>query len=62
MPQSPLLLGLWVAQPCDYRVEVQTGDVFNAGTNSKIMANVFGELALKALEFVQAGRCMAHDA
>ena len=44
MPQSPLLLGLWVAQPCDYRVEVQTGDVFNAGTNSKIMANVFGEL------------------
>lgn len=43
-PNLPLLLGLWVAQPCDYRVDVQTGDVFGAGTSAKVTCNVFGEL------------------
>ncbi|KAG2432966.1 hypothetical protein HXX76_008694 [Chlamydomonas incerta] len=44
LPGMPLLLSLWIPSPCDYRVEVQTGDTFGAGTNAKIMINVFGEL------------------
>lgn len=43
-PGLPLLLQLWVPDPCDYRVEVQTGDTFGAGTNAKIMINIFGEM------------------
>ncbi|KAG2501257.1 hypothetical protein HYH03_001064 [Edaphochlamys debaryana] len=43
-PGLPSLLQLWIPAPCDYRVEVQTADTFGAGTNAKIMLNIFGEL------------------
>jgi hypothetical protein len=32
-----------IPQPCDYVVEVQTGDVFGAGTAAKVFISIFGE-------------------
>ncbi|GLC54185.1 hypothetical protein PLESTB_000832700 [Pleodorina starrii] len=43
-PGVPALLSLWSPLPCDYRVEIQTGDAFGAGTNAKISVGIFGEL------------------
>ncbi|GIL93966.1 hypothetical protein Vretimale_245 [Volvox reticuliferus] len=43
-PGVPSLLTPWTPLPCDYRVEVQTGDTFGAGTNARISINIFGEM------------------
>ncbi len=54
--------------PCDYRVEVQTGDTFGAGTNAKIMINIFGEMgstgawpqSAKGIPAIQHTQAMPH--
>ncbi|MEW5311148.1 MAG: hypothetical protein WDW38_002887 [Sanguina aurantia] len=42
MPNQPQLVDASVPVPCDYRIEVQTSDIFGAGSGAHVSLNIFG--------------------